>query len=252
MAFFTQEQEVQLGAIGSKVAHGFTVGQGIRADGSNFLLAQANTPSNCATFLGIVTEVTSANTFKYALPGELLGAVGTYTAGLTYYLSDATPGLITSVQPGGQSVYLPVGQATPEGQLIMGAYLGLEAVQSAGQIASPFSFQITTAAAHNFVAGNAIRATATSYAKAQADSGPNSDAYIGLVTEVVSSTVFKLGLPGARYGTGFTSGAVYYLSAATAGAITATQPTTPNFVLPVGVGLPSGELLLVSYIGVPA
>jgi hypothetical protein len=249
MAFFTQEQEVQLGNLGTKTAHGFTVGQGIRANGNDFALAQANLAANCATFLGIVIEVISANTFKYSLPGELVGAAGAYTAGLTYYLSDVTPGLITSVPPGNQSIYLPVGQATPEGKLIMSAYLGVEATQSS---ASSSSFQITTAAAHGFVAGDAIRATATSYTKAQADSGPNSDAYVGVVIEVVSTTVFKLGLPGARYGTGFTGGAVYYLSAATAGAITATQPTTPNFVIPVGIGLPSGELLLVQYIGVQA
>jgi hypothetical protein len=252
MAFFTQEQEVQLGALGTKAAHGFTIGQGIRADGSDFLLAQANTPANCATFLGIVTEVLSVDAFKYALPGELLGAVGTYTAGLTYYVSDATPGLITSVQPGGQSVYLPVGQATPEGQLIMGAYLGLEAVQSSGQVASPLKLEIPTAGAHGLAVGDAIRSTATGYTKAQANNGPNSDSYVGIVVDVISPTVFTLGLPGARFGAGFTGGAVYYLSAATAGAITATQPTTPNFVLPVGVGLPSGELLLVQYIGVPA
>jgi hypothetical protein len=125
-------------------------------------------------------------------------------------------------------------------------------VQASGQVVSPSSFEVTTAAAHNFVAGDALRATSTGYAKAQANSGSNSDAFVGIVTNVISPTVFALGLPGARYGTGFTGGAVYYLSAATAGAITATQPATPNFVLPVGVGLPSGELLLVSYIGVPA
>lgn len=113
------------------------------------------------------------------------------------------------------------------------------------------SYQVNQTA-HGFAVGDALRAASTNYVKAQANNNANSDAYVGLVVEVVNSNLFKIGLPGTRYGTGFVGGAVYYLSAATPGALTTTHPATPNYVIPVGVGLPTGELLLGQYIGVQA
>lgn len=252
MAFFTQEVEAaKSSAVGVKAAHGLTVGQAIRANGADFVLAQANAVANCGTFLGCITAVLDANSFEYGLPGALIGNPGDYTAGATYYLSEMIAGELTTVPPTSVGINLPVGQATPTGQLILGAYVGFEDTAATGGIFDLTSYQVL-GTAHGFTVGNALRSTTTGYALAQANNNTNSNAYVGVVVEVVNANLFKIGLPGTRYGTGFTGGAVYYLSAATPGALTTTQPTTPNYVIPVGVGLPTGELLLGQYIGVQA
>ncbi|MGL5059723.1 MAG: hypothetical protein ACRC62_07045 [Microcoleus sp.] len=128
----------------------------------------------------------------------------------------------------------------------------LSVSQRTGGDSNPLSYDVTTATAHGFVVGDAIRATPTGYAKAQANSRANSDGYVGIVITVFNTTNFKVGLPGSRYGTGFTGGTLYYLSAATAGALVTTAPTTPNIITPLGVGLPTGELLLLQYQGIAA
>jgi hypothetical protein len=86
---------------------------------------------------------------------------------------------------------------------------------------------------HGFTAGDVIKSagTANAFAKAQADSSANAEV-VGIVSVVTDENNFKYvssgyltaGVPTA------TAGTVYYLSPTTAGALTATEPTTVGHV----------------------
>lgn len=109
-----------------------------------------------------------------------------------------------------------------------------------------------TQTAHGFTVGQAIRHNGTDYVLAQADTVANADNVVGIVSSVVGPNVFRFTLPGFAFGTGYTPGATYYLSTATAGATTTTQPSAPAIVLPLGVGLENGSLLTGGYSGFQA
>lgn len=107
-----------------------------------------------------------------------------------------------------------------------------------------------TQTAHGFTVNQAIRHNGTDYVLAQADSVANSENVVGIVSAVISPNVFRFTLPGFAFGTGFTPGATYYLSAATAGATTTTAPSLAgSTVVPLGVGLENGSLLTQAYSG---
>lgn len=84
---------------------------------------------------------------------------------------------------------------------------------------------------HGFVVGDVLRNTSTDnvYAKAQADSAANAEV-IGIVTQVVDSGNFVLTTSGLVDAAGAVpaaaAGTVLFLSPSTAGALTATEPTT--------------------------
>ena len=85
-------------------------------------------------------------------------------------------------------------------------------------------------ATHGLVVGNVIKFAAGVYSKAQADSVANAEA-VGIVSIKPDNDNFTL-IVGGYIDTlsGLTAGSVYYLSAATAGLLTATEPTTVNQV----------------------
>jgi hypothetical protein len=79
---------------------------------------------------------------------------------------------------------------------------------------------------HGLAVGNFVRYNGTAYVKAQADSAINAEV-IGLVTAVADANNFTLNTEGAVTGlSGLTAGTTYFLSPSTAGAMTATEPTT--------------------------
>lgn len=85
---------------------------------------------------------------------------------------------------------------------------------------------IITQASHGFVAGDVLRLSGTTYVKAQANSEANAEA-VGIVSASVTSGIFRLVTHGKISGlTGLTAGTVYFLSQSSAGALTATEPTT--------------------------
>jgi len=72
--------------------HGLFVNEGIRYDGTSFVKAQADTNDN-ADIIGVVSEVTDIDNFKYRKGGILPGS---WIEGTHYYLSVITPGLIST------------------------------------------------------------------------------------------------------------------------------------------------------------
>lgn len=81
----------------TKTAHGFSVGNALRFNGTSWVLAKADN-LNSSQSSGIVTEVISANRFELTLSGrtdKLSGLV----AGTTYYLSPTVSGSLTAVRP---------------------------------------------------------------------------------------------------------------------------------------------------------
>lgn len=87
-----------------QVAHSFSaVGQPARFDGSNWVLAEANTPAGFAT--GIVRRIIDANAVEIQVGGRIDGMEagafesGAYAANTLYYVSVATPGKLTATPP---------------------------------------------------------------------------------------------------------------------------------------------------------
>jgi hypothetical protein len=84
---------------------------------------------------------------------------------------------------------------------------------------------------HGFAVGDVVKLTgATTYAKAKADSAANAEV-AGIVSAVADSSHFTLTTNGQVTGlSGLTAGSLYFLSDATAGLLTATEPTTVGSV----------------------
>jgi hypothetical protein len=93
-----------------------------------------------------------------------------------------------------------------------------------------------TQASHGFVIGDVLYLSGTTYTKAIATSAAAAEV-VGVVSKVVDINTFELTLSGEVTGlTGLTAGEVYFLSAATAGLLTTTEPTVIGQVsVPVGV-----------------
>ena len=81
----------------TQTSHGFTVGQILIYNGSSYVLAKADNADD-AEVIGIVATVIDANNFILQIAGEVTGLSG-LTAGTTYFLSDATAGLLTATVP---------------------------------------------------------------------------------------------------------------------------------------------------------
>lgn len=78
-----------------QVGHGFSTGQAVYFTGSTWALAEANAVGT----LGIgVIVVLGANDFVVYYSGPISGLSG-LTAGQYYFVSDATPGLLTATEP---------------------------------------------------------------------------------------------------------------------------------------------------------
>lgn len=81
----------------TQAAHGLVVGNVVRFDGVNYVLAQADTRAN-ADLVGIVSAVLDINTFTLQLEGPVIGLAG-LTAGAVHYLSPTVAGALTNVEP---------------------------------------------------------------------------------------------------------------------------------------------------------
>lgn len=101
--------------------------------------------------------------------------------------------------------------------------------------------ELTITQANSFVAGDAVYFNGTIWTKAQANA--LATVAIGIVKSATASN-FILVLLGEVTTSGLVAGSLYYLDAATAGAITATQPSAPNFSQPVGIALSTTKLLV--------
>jgi len=104
-------------------------------------------------------------------------------------------------------------------------------------------------------AGDCVGVGATLFEKSQADSEANSNAFIGIVKAVTTVSYYSyidIVMSGVITGqTGLTSGALYYLDPATAGAYTATKPTGEGqYVKPVMIATSETTGIVINQVGV--
>lgn len=112
----------------NQTAHGFSVGEGIKHNGTIYVKAIADSVAN-ADVTWIVSEVADADNVKLKPSGLLAGS---YTSGASYYLSPTTAGLIVTPAPtltAGQVLQF-VGTGTPDG-LLINIDVGIEIVEEA-------------------------------------------------------------------------------------------------------------------------
>ena len=106
-------------------------------------------------------------------------------------------------------------------------------------------------ASHGFALGNTLYLVGTTYTKAIATSSAAAEV-VGVVSKIVDANNFELTLSGEVTGlTGLTAGEVYFLSAATAGLLTVTEPSTIGQVsVPVGIASSTTSLYVAPKRGV--
>lgn len=84
----------------NQVAHGFSVGNVIRSNGSDNVYAKAKADNSTnAEVVGFVTTVTDADNFIYTTNGTVTAGVPVATAGTVYFLDTSTAGAITTTDP---------------------------------------------------------------------------------------------------------------------------------------------------------
>lgn len=171
------------------------------------------------------TAITTSTASKMILQGttdttataaQFLGALAT---GL---VKNTTTTGVLSIATAGTDYQAPISLTTT------GTSGAATFVSNTLNIPTPAATTITIAqTAHGFSVGNVVRLSGTSiYAKAQGDSAADAEV-IGMVTTVVNANSFILTIDGYVTGlSGLTANTTYFLDPATAGGITATEPTT--------------------------
>ena len=81
----------------TETGHGFTVGQGIYFNSTNWVLGQADASTTLAYY--VVTEVVDVNTLILTDFGRITATAHGFTVDSYYFLSEVTPGLATSTEP---------------------------------------------------------------------------------------------------------------------------------------------------------
>lgn len=107
-----------------------------------------------------------------------------------------------------------------------------------------------TQASHGFAVGNAVYHTGSAWAKAKADAVGTAEA-LGIVSSVPDTGTAQITMAGYISGlSGLTAGTVYFLSDSTAGALTATEPSTEGYVSkPMLVALSTTTGIVINYRG---
>lgn len=100
-----------------QIAHGLQVGDAIRNENGIWVRAQADILENSGT-VGVVSDVFDTNNFTYQFGGHLTS--GTWTSGVSYFLSVDVPGAIVPEQApyGTGQVREFIGTGTPDGLLL--------------------------------------------------------------------------------------------------------------------------------------
>lgn len=112
------------------------------------------------------------------------------------------------------------------------------------------TFLSVTQNGHGFVAGNVLYRTSGGYAKARANAISTSKV-VGVVASVPTANTFTIALPGHKINglSGFTDGAIYYLSETVAGDLQTTIAASPNLAVPVAVAVGTTSLLVGNLLG---
>ena len=100
----------------NQVGHGFSVGNVIRLDGSNYVKAQADSVNN-ANAISFVVSVTDADNFVLQSEGYTTASLG-LSNGDEAFLSTTVLGGIQTTEPTNGEINLYLGQQTPQGFLI--------------------------------------------------------------------------------------------------------------------------------------
>ena len=197
----------------TQTAHGLAVLDCVRYNGTSWVKAKAD--AGTTTALGVVVEVIDVNSFMYAIAGRY-----TITHGLTvdewYYLDDVTAGGLTSTAP---TIEQPLVYVDDSTHVSVYPYR-----PSSDTLAASAATESTiTQASHGLSVLDCVRYNGTSWVKAQADA--TTTTALGVVVEVVDVNNFVYSIAGRYTIThGLTVDEWYYLSAATAGGLTATAP----------------------------
>lgn len=212
-----------------QVAHSFSaVGQPARFDGSNWVLAEANTPAGFAT--GIIRRIINANAIEVQVSGRIDGMEagafesGAYVANTLYYVSVATPGKLTSVPPPNvaeQNVVLRTlsgGSAVIQFQLPASGGGGTSYDLNLTQNPNPFTAvgQVAAYDGTRWVLADPATSTEVPLALVKATAG--FDVLLGFGGEITGITA------GAATAFPLVPGTAYYSTAA--GLLTTTPPTS--------------------------
>lgn len=99
-------------------------------------------------------------------------------------------------------------------------------IESMGAGSAEATTKSITQASHGFAVGDVLKFASSVYAKAQADSAANAEV-VGIISAVADVNTFTLTTVGYVSGlSGLTANTTYFLSASTAGLLTATEPST--------------------------
>ncbi len=154
-----------------------------------------------------------------------------------------------NVNDGSTSCY-PYSIAVSSGTLACSNGIATITTGGGGGSGTAVSISVTQTA-HGFVAGDLVKVTGVNtYAKAEADTSADAEA-VGMVSAVADADHFTLTTSGQVSGlSGLTAGTVYFLSPTSAGAYTATPPTTIGQInKPMMVATSTTSIILINYRG---
>lgn len=186
----------------------------------------AATSSNTAST--IVKRDASGNFSAGTINGSVVTSTGNTTGGLKLPVGNAT-----TERPSGTASQLKGMVRYNDTDDVFEGYNELSGWSSIG---GGGTTDRVTQVGHSFVVGDVLYLNGSTYAKAKADAA-NTAEVVGMVSRVIDSDTFEITLSGEVSGlSGLTVGEVYFLSAATAGAVSSTEPSVVGQVsLPVGV-----------------
>lgn len=243
-----------------QTAHGLTLGDIVRFDGTQYVRAVATT-ENTADVIGIVTDVIGVNDFELTTSGIVDFATGmTFVPGTPYFLSPTIAGVLTTTEPSGigqvsKPLFIALTttsglfynwrgiEITPEVEIDSmlpaqtgnaGSVLMTDGVSSGWKSIAEATASVTVTGTHSFTVGQIVRATSTGYVLARANSAANAQVF-GIISAVSAAGSASPYYTITTFGrvplmTGLTAGTLYYLSDVTAGALTSTEPTTTSSI----------------------
>lgn len=218
-----------------QIAHGFSIGDIIRYNGTGWVWSQADTDIDSEVY-GMVSAVIDSDNFTITTSGYVTGLIG-LTPGTTYFLSAGTPGGMTDTEPiGDGEISKPIFLSTsPTSGLFVDMRGELIASGGSGSNSTALSDSIMQIN-HNFSIGEAVRFDGAEWVLSQANSDTDAEVY-GLVSNVIDLDNFTITTSGYVVGlSGLTPGSTYFLSASIPGGLTSVEP--------LGVGQVSKPLLL--------
>lgn len=242
----------------AQASHGFSVGNIIKSTGANtYGKAQANNVAN-AEVVGIVTSVLDSGNFTFTSQGIITTGVPSVTAGTVMFLDPSTAGALTSTEPStiGQ-VSKPILVVLENGsKAVVNNFRGMELIDPSNtdnitvQILT-IGNSLATNLSYSGIVETGTVGEAVSFGdvlymkfsdgkwwKAKADAYATTPAQRMAVASISANASGTMLIEGnARNDAWSLATNKVYLSAATAGAITTTQPsTTGNQIQSLGTG----------------